>query len=233
MSRFKAFSLAEVLIVVALIGVVASLTIPNVSSNMEEHKSISALRKIYPELEAAYNDIIAEHGKPIEWSVSNTSSKTELAEQMYNYTREKLNVNKVCSNGTGCFKSYNELETAADHVNYYKMILKDGAFLAVGMQRMGDIRNNVKNNTLSEDFCRGYMGKYIVDVNGMKGENAPGYDIFEFYMCYDTGLTPDGDTPDGPKTTAGVGTAWALKAGNRDYLKCASSLNWNTKRSCK
>ena len=43
--RFKAFTLAEVLIALVIIGVVASITVPTVFANVHRQSMISALKK--------------------------------------------------------------------------------------------------------------------------------------------------------------------------------------------
>ena len=234
LKKIFAFSLSEVLVVVGIIGVVAALTLPNLSHNVEERKCISALRKIYPEIENAYQQVVAEYGRPVEWSAAADASSNKMTDYMNEFIQKYFSIIKNCGRSTkGCFPSYNNVE---NDTTYSNILLKNGASLSIFVGGMSAIRSNVNNHGTSandDNFCHGYMGKFIVDVNGPQGENQPGYDIFEFYMCYDEGLVADGDNPAGPTATAASGTAWALKAGNRDYLKCANQLNWNTKRSCK
>lgn len=232
-SKFKAFSLSEVLIVISIIGVLATLVLPSVSNGLEEQQIISKLRKIYPELEVAYNNIVSEHGKPIEWNLANNANVATMTQKMYEYTLEQLPVQKACGTSAGCFPSWTAVD---DNNQWYKMVLKDGTFLAVGVENMNQIRSNVAGSSgqdADDIACKGYMGKYFVDVLGKDGDDESGHDIFEFSMCYDNGLVPDGDGPNGPSLSASNGyTAWALKAGNLDYLKC-NDLNWETKRTCK
>lgn len=238
-NKIKAFTLAEVLAVLGIIGVISALTLPNLTRDMEERKCISALRKVYPELETAYSDIVSEHGLPVAWNLANNADNKTVSKQMYDYMLEKLSVSKSCENKAGCFPSWKWVETESGSDGYYKMILKDGAALAIGMYDMSSMRTSVANHAHytgnnADTSCNGYMGKFIVDVNGSSGENDEGYDIFEFYLCADNGFIADGDSPNGPVISNKKGaTAWALKAGNRDYLKCANQLNWNTKRTCK
>ena len=233
-NKLKSFSLAEVLTVVAIIGVVATLSVPNLNRNIEEKKWVAALRKIYPELETAYAQIIGNYGKPMGWDLRNNADAGDVSWRAYAYLSYILSPSKECyKSSTGCFASYGTVE---NDDNYYKMMLKDNSFLAVKMLSMSDIRSKVENHETSsnnDDFCHGYMGHIFVDVNGLQGENQLGRDIFKFYICNDEGIVADGDRPSGPVASADNATAWVLKAGNRDYLKCAAQLNWSTKRSCK
>jgi len=219
----KAFTLAEVLMVIAVIGITASLTLPQVNNGMEDKKVVAALRKIYPELQSAYEAVVSKHGSPVEWTVPSGSTRSSM---MYNYLLQELSVAKGCGSSSGCFISDNNLETASLH---YKMILKDDSFLSVWVNN-DDLNTVIRNVQTGSDNC-GHMGDIYVDVNGKNGENQNGMDIFGFNICYEGGITPKGTELSTPYT-ADAKTAWVIKAGNRDYLKC-NDLNWNTKRTCK
>ena len=229
--RLKGFSLSEILVVVGLIGVVAALTLPNVNNDVEERKVIAALRKIYPELATAYDEIVAEHGKPVDWNMPNNASDVDMTAKMAEYMKEKLPVQRDCGFNSGCFTSNNSNRM-------YKLLLKDGTSLIIESVSKENMLTNIaeheNRHPEDEDCCEGYMVRFIFDVNGESGENRLGYDIFEFKGCYWNGFIASGDLEAGPSSDNPVfGTAWALKAGNRDYLKCPDDLNWNSKRTCK
>ena len=60
-----AFTLAETLIVMGIIGVVAALTIPNLNSSTADKEKVAKLQKIYSNLEDAFGRATAVYG-PIE-----------------------------------------------------------------------------------------------------------------------------------------------------------------------
>jgi prepilin-type N-terminal cleavage/methylation domain-containing protein len=60
-----AFTLAEVLITLAIIGVVAALTIPTVVRNYQKQETITRLKKAYSALANTTNLAMAEYG-PLE-----------------------------------------------------------------------------------------------------------------------------------------------------------------------
>ena len=62
-----AFTLAEVLITLGIIGVVAALTIPNVIANHQKRVTAKKVEKAYTELNQIISLAIAEHGDPSEW----------------------------------------------------------------------------------------------------------------------------------------------------------------------
>lgn len=233
LKNLKAFTLAEIMLVMAIIGVVAVLTLPTLGSNMEEKKVVSALRKIYPELEASYTAMVRDYGSPAEWDVP--SDEYESVEYMNTLLDERIskymNVSSDCGTGTGCFPSFSFVE---NDTNYVKYLLKDGSSVAMSLVPMQEIRETYIGNGSADSNdhpdCPGYLGEIYVDVNGPKGENMKNYDIFNFQICYPNGIVPMGinriDAND-KNYTAG----WVLKVGNRDYLKC-NDLNWETKTTC-
>ncbi|MDR1327072.1 MAG: prepilin-type N-terminal cleavage/methylation domain-containing protein [Heliobacteriaceae bacterium] len=63
----KAFTLAEVLITLGIIGVVAALTIPSLIAKHKEKETVSKLKNIFSTLSNAYTLILNEHDSPEKW----------------------------------------------------------------------------------------------------------------------------------------------------------------------
>ena len=142
--RLKGFSLSEILVVVGLIGVVAALTLPNLNNDAEERKVIAALRKIYPELATAYDEIVAEHGKPVDWNMPNDASGVDMTAKMAGYMKEKLPVKKDCGFNSGCFPSNDQ--TIDTYGGMYKMVLKDGTSIAIEAPSKQGMLTNITNH---------------------------------------------------------------------------------------
>ena len=53
--KFKAFTLAEVLITLGIIGVVAALTLPTLIQNHQKQVYVTQLKKAYSTINNAYN----------------------------------------------------------------------------------------------------------------------------------------------------------------------------------
>lgn len=66
-SKFFAFTLAEVLITLGVIGIVAALTIPNIVTNHQKRVTAKKVEKAYSELNQIISQAIAEHGDPAGW----------------------------------------------------------------------------------------------------------------------------------------------------------------------
>lgn len=91
----RAFTLAEALIVLVIIGVIAALTIPAILANTEQHEYKTALKKAVSMLNQAIELNIALEGYgPIEIQ-SGEGNNTEMCtkyDSLFNFFRKRMNV---------------------------------------------------------------------------------------------------------------------------------------------
>ena len=73
MKRFFGFTLAEVLITLVIIGVVAALTIPNLLQKYQEQATVKKVQKFYSTLSNAYSIAMKENGPASEWGTTSGS----------------------------------------------------------------------------------------------------------------------------------------------------------------
>lgn len=66
-TKLLAFTLAETLIVMGIIGVVAALTIPNLNSSTADKEKVAKLKKVYSNLNDAIGRSEAVYGNMSEW----------------------------------------------------------------------------------------------------------------------------------------------------------------------
>ncbi len=152
----KGFTLAEVLITLAIIGVVAALTIPSVARNYQNQEIISRFKKTYSALANTTNLAIAEYGPVETWELG-TPLIGSSAEQFVNtYMIPYLKVSKNCgsTNSAGDCNRY----TDGTWARFY---LTDGTFLRVGIS--------------ADNYAWVH-----VDINGARKPNKTGRDVFEF-----------------------------------------------------
>lgn len=64
---YKGFTLAEVLITLGIIGIVAALTIPTLISKYQERVTITRLKESYSMLAQAYQFAVNKNGSPASW----------------------------------------------------------------------------------------------------------------------------------------------------------------------
>ena len=204
------FTLAEVLITLVIVGVIAAMTIPTLMNNTNNQELVSKLKKTYSTMAQATNRIIAEEGNPRDdiggWATSR--------ENIYNLYKKHLNKAKDCGSGTGCFeqmtadngfyKRLNGTNYYSASFNYsqrYRLILADGAQVLFADLYSGCSGSGFSSN----DMCANMW----IDINGEKKPNQWGKDLFIFVLKED-GLHPagcDGNSSDCNKNGSGYSCA--------------------------
>ena len=228
-----AFTLAEVLITLGIIGVVAAMTMPSLIQNYQEKATVTKLKKCYSLVSQAYVSILNDEGG------SDTLQAGDDLEMMEKFGKY-LKYQKTCGRNKGCFPNvtyksvtgngYNKWED--DTTDRSRAILTDGTLIMFNKSAM----------------WRGNEGNYLyaqiyVDINGFKGPNQLGRDFFYFY------INPEKIVPAGAKALEEKNedqkftknciqqngyacAAWVIYNENMDYLHC-KDLSWDGKHSCK
>lgn len=230
-----AFTLAEVLITLGIIGVVAALTIPSLMQKNQDSATVSKLKKVYSTLSNAYNFAVKDNGTPDTWGFTgaayNATSSTIMITNIIPY----LNVSQNCGTANGCFPNvtYKLLDNSSwaniSTNGQPKLKLQDGISLTAVYE--GGNCNNVWGSLPQlQTAC----GDYDVDINGDSPPNQVGKDYFRF------NLTKYGILPTGTSsyqsgytfTSNGFGTtAWVIYNGNLDYSRCGG-LSWSGPTTC-
>src|SRR5574344_2111076 len=100
----KGFTLAEVLIVLGIIGVVAALTIPTLINSYQEKATVTRLKKVYSTLSQAYQMAIIENGEFPDWFEGNDElTPVQKGEIFYNVLSKYFKISKACKGEPGCF----------------------------------------------------------------------------------------------------------------------------------
>ena len=228
-----AFTLAEVLITLGIIGVVAAMTLPSLIQNYHEKQRVTQLKKAYSVMQNAFLMAQEEYGDVTDWglTITNTGEKDDDGndildnsgtENVMNILMKYVEKSKIPQNSyIGYVESIDgrqafwPWEVSADKYFY----LKDGTVVTMGW--------------ISSLDCNGdYQGKKIVCsdfwiVFPKKSKMKIGVDVFNFLFTTE-GFKPN-STTNGTKCNAfeAVGradingrgcTAHALYNGNMDYL---------------
>lgn len=181
-----AFTLAEVLVTLVIIGVIAAMTIPTLMNNTNKQEYVSRLKKAYSTLSQATNKIIADNGKP-RGDIGGWATTSSAAYEMY---KKYLSNIKDCNNSTGCFASEykrmnNQMTNSYDDPTGRRFVLADGTSV---LFHSGHFSNSCEYESFgSSNVCQ----IIAVDINGNKGPNALGTDAFAFALKED-GLFPVG-----------------------------------------
>ena len=162
-----AFTLAEVLITLGIIGVVVALTMPTLIQNHKRQENITRIKKVYSILQQDVELAKVENGDIENWDWNlNTSDFVET------YLLKDLKIIKNCKTQTGCWNAQNGIynlngtsvmEQMSGGDYYYKVQLSDGGYLAF----------------LKQDNNHVHL---YADTNGDKAPNRYGYDCIIMTM---------------------------------------------------
>ena len=174
------FTLAEVLITLGVIGVVAAITIPNVVYQYKKSVIEKKLMRIYSNVSNALNRSISEYG---DWSQTNVGTSDNLQGIIAKeYIAAYITGAKAYDNGIISRRKlgYSNALGIPHFDSGNKVLLPTGEILSVNW--LYDPRTGIT----------GYM--IVVDLNGSKKPNALGRDIFFMvWALYNNKLIMNGD----------------------------------------
>ena len=163
--KIKGFTLAEVLIALAIVGVLAAVTLPNLKTNIQKKSIGPALLKGIETLEIANRQLLQEESAT---SINDHCDTTKYFECIEKYIEvsDSMNIQN--------YMKYN-LTDSLDLSGYKGYMTKDGIiFITEGTHQ------TIVNSTREPYKGTGY--KIYLDVNGEKKPNAAGYDLFLVYV---------------------------------------------------
>ena len=216
---YKAFTLAEVLITLGIIGVVSAMTLPSVINNYKEREIVSKVKKFYSIMNQAFLMSVKDNGYANEWEVVNGQNKTSTR-QIAKYFKPYLKIIKDCGQTAGCLEYTDRpftLNSGKTNVNYdasnlyYKAILNDGSY--VWWRGVAGTYCKVSEGG-HNDVC----GAIFFDINGGKEPNTVGKDIFDIVIT-PYAIKPNIDDNCKKNSTGWGCSGYILKNGNMDYLK--------------
>lgn len=184
MSSYKykkiAFTLAEVLLTLVLVGLILALTLPSLLIQIRKEQYIAGFQKASNIISQVNNKIISDDD--IDFSSSSFTPKTN--ELMLKFAN-RLNYKKYClTYGCKCFHrkgSYYRLNGRPVTESYTVdgnpcVELLDGTLMGF-VGAVADL--NFKKNSQRID-----VGRVEVDINGYSPPNTYGRDIFVFFVTY-------------------------------------------------
>ncbi len=180
----RGFTLAEVLITLAIIGVVAALTIPSVVRNYQETQRKAAVKKEYSTLVRITNLVMQENGGDMTTTPPGTNYDTISSHYMNMYkkyiphTKECVGINACANagiwhNNTDWFISDGNPVSSETGGYFYCAALtaNDGT-----LWRFYFHSPDCSYGSQGQNIC----GTIYFDINGFKKPNTGGKDIFGF-----------------------------------------------------
>ena len=202
MMKKLGFTLAEVLITLGIIGVVAALTAPALVQNTGTAQTGPKLAKAVSTFETAAESLLTAQSAGAIRTIINGDSDAarseSLGENLSNYM-------KISQYDTSAAK-YGSQGTEAQLRGYDGQSMNDGALYAVGAI-LGDSATYISKdgflyvimyvnnaNNPREPFHKQDCGSVLIDINGIAAPNRVGKDAFIFALFQDGSLKPVGST---------------------------------------
>lgn len=210
MEKKQAFTLAETLITLGIIGIVAAMTMPALIANYQKKVLEQQAKQAYSLLSGIFNKIASDEEITDICLTSLISQYPDNDNDVYkNYLPQTLGKyieitgSHVCSDSSDkkCFIKHLNNGSSGETEAYW-LYIKNGMKMNIEMDR--DV---------------GFWGRLIVDINGDKAPNTWGRDVFYWHIkC--------GDSPSAIYPRAGVVYA---DGNSNDYWKTTGK--WDLKCS--
>ena len=189
-NRQAAFTLAEVLITLGIIGVVAAMTLPSLIQNYQKKALATQTQKFYSTMSQAVKQYMADYGvddlrnTPLASNNYEDPESPEAIASIRNFVTKHLKVVQECNpsaeGDNNCFapvyrlwdnsipdreNTWNFPTSKVDWSGYRDYVLADSTVIKIG-------------------YYYGPIDLYV-DVNGKKGPNRIGYDLWTMSIFYD------------------------------------------------
>lgn len=214
------FTLAEVLITLVIVGVVAALTIPTVINTYVESSTVSKVKKAYSTLVQAKKLAEAQNGNIMVWNFDGGRT-VQSGLQIWGYLKPHISLAKDCDSSADCYQIENTkylkgdvYKTGSGYSYTHWFVLADGSVMWLTPQ---DGKCEAASPSVSSAVYTDVCAAFGYDINGNKPPNTNGKDKFYFVM------RPYGVYPlehyDCRKDMDGWGcAAYIIKYGNMNYL---------------
>ena len=176
LKKHCAFTLAEVLITLGIIGVVAAMTMPALITNHQKKQTVVQLKKAYTVLSQALQRSILDNGEVESWDwQSIPNADADLFGQKYILPYLK-GADNISSRALGSHKYWKSLDGTYDEGGscehcFPEYVLPDGMlFRFTALNFINRPNDHVDKTHL----------RINIDINGYRGPNQYGRDVFVF-----------------------------------------------------
>lgn len=197
------FTLAEVLITLGIIGIVAALTLPVLINNFKKQQYVNQLKKSYSEISNTFKFMMAKDEVEsldeseffINFPGANQNS-AGVEEYFDEALRKYFNIVKTChKNDTTCnptkHNTLHNLPNTNPGSKSYNFYTTNGQTIYLSeflKQRLPDEHNKAAQSI----GCPAIIGNISIDINGDKKPNQNGRDLFVFRLCVNGKLLAEG-----------------------------------------
>lgn len=172
--KFKAFTLAEVLITLGIIGIVAAMTLPSLIGNYQKKQTVIRLKEAYTLLNQTVEQSQLINSEINSWNFGTGHGYgNESVAFLDTYIAPYLKVTHKCY-GSGCTKVTKHDLTGKT----YRFYLEDTTYYGRSIYLTNGMQIWVYTDSDQEPKIAGI----VVDINGDRRPNLVGRDIFFFEL---------------------------------------------------
>ena len=172
-----AFTLAEVLITLGIIGIVAALTIPTLVTNIQKKQTVTKLQKAISVINQAYRMSYSEVGE----ATAEEAQSMGATAYFEKYWAPYIKTAHICKTYSDCgynssfpFYKRNGGSMNLSLIGFRTTFYTSDGFLYIIFVAQSGTTGAVENTSI------------FVDLNGGKGPNKLGYDVFTFQRNVDS-----------------------------------------------
>ena len=202
LSSTHAFTLAEVLVTLGIIGVVSAMTVPTLMQNHQRKTYVTQLHKVYNEL----NQCLFRYQNDRN-AINLTEAGVTSTAALQNVITTYMKVVSTCDSvAAPCFaNNYKYISGTGVGSDAYTSSAK--SFVLASGAAIRPVYS--KPSTFK-------IANFMIDINGQQGPNVAGRDLFFLYL-YSNGVLDDG--PDTAAYNA------PLTKAQREAMNCEETLN--------
>ena len=203
--RKSAFTLAETLLTLTIIGVIAALTIPGLKEHSDEKKYIASAQKSYSTIQSATTMLETKYGDSMWWPWNNAQTITSRYKEVMNSVPYFVGDSYAIQTIDG-----QNWATVSQENNWFQTT--DGMIWNMAAY------NNTKDA----------VGAIYVDTNGNNLPNVVGVDVMGFVATPD-GIYPMNDKMHDENSELGC-TYYVIKTGKMPWLQDSSYTSCSDER---
>ena len=188
----KGFTLAEVLITLGIIGVVAALTMPALINKYQKKVLEVKLKKAYSVINNIHNKLHIEYDSVYNTFVTDNPT-IELRREHFNSFFKELQAPDFCGSiqNIESNKCFDKTNSSLNSI-YRTLNNKSTLHTANMFQENAIIDRDGTIYFVGNVIASQWNNSYTVDINGKKGPNRAGYDVFIFFFDKNSDkLTPN------------------------------------------
>ncbi|MBQ8459695.1 type II secretion system protein [bacterium] len=227
LGRTRGFTLSELLTTLGIIGIIAALTMPTLINNIQKKAWTNQLKKEYANITQSFKLMLANDNTESLQETSvfqaisgenkcfyNNPAEDENCNSFFNEMRKVLKIADIRNDNN---YQYRELKQGSDLITYNDAIIT--LLSGVSIFNFKFYKETIDKKFGCGDgniFCGNnlYIGEFYLDINGSKGPNTLGKDIFYFMLSEAGNLYP----------YASKGTCSFICGGNYCYWKNVKDL---------